>query len=44
MHPSLSHMAGHRMVLYGWGTTEAGAKYWLGRNSYGPTWGLNGSW
>jgi hypothetical protein len=32
----------HYVMVYGWGE-EAGKKYWLVQNSYGPTWGEEGS-
>lgn len=32
----------HYVVIYGWGE-ESGNKYWLIQNSYGPTWGEDGS-
>jgi len=32
----------HYVVVYGWGE-ENGKKYWLLQNSYGPTWGEEGS-
>ena len=33
---------GHAIVLFGWGETPQGVKYWWGRNSWGPEWGLQG--
>ena len=34
----------HSTVLIGWGVDETnGEKYWLVRNSYGPSWGENGN-
>jgi len=33
----------HYVVVYGWGQTKEGVKYWLGQNSYGPVWGDQGS-
>lgn len=33
---------GHSVLLYGWGETEDGIKYWKLRNSWGPEWGNNG--
>ena len=32
----------HEVVIVGWGTTPDGQEYWIGRNSYGSTWGENG--
>lgn len=32
---------GHSVVLHGWGE-ESGAKYWIGRNSWGTGWGEEG--
>lgn len=29
-------------MIYGWGE-EGSKKYWLAQNSYGPTWGEDGS-
>ena len=31
----------HSITIVGWGV-EQGQKYWICRNSYGPTWGENG--
>ena len=31
----------HAIVVIGWGV-EAGEKYWLCKNSWGPDWGMNG--
>lgn len=32
----------HSVLLYGWGETEDGLKYWICRNSWGPFWGEDG--
>ena len=33
----------HSIVLVGWGSDkETGTPYWIGRNSYGIDWGMNG--
>lgn len=32
----------HYVIIYGWGE-EAAGKYWLVQNSYGPTWGEDGT-
>lgn len=32
----------HSVLLYGWGETEDGLKYWKLRNTWGPDWGENG--
>lgn len=36
------HMGHHAVVLYGWGTSESGIDYWIGRNSWGDNWGQDG--
>ena len=34
----------HSVVITGWGVDKkTGTKYWIVRNSYGPTWGMNGN-
>ena len=32
-------LAGHIVEIAGWGETEEGQKYWIGRNSWGEYWG-----
>ena len=32
----------HFIVLIGFGVSEKGMKYWIGRNSFGTTWGQRG--
>ena len=32
----------HVVAVTGWGTSSDGIKYWVGRNSYGTTWGEGG--
>ncbi|KAG8467825.1 hypothetical protein KFE25_006877 [Diacronema lutheri] len=32
----------HDIVLAGWGITQGGVKFWVGRNSWGTFWGDNG--
>jgi len=33
----------HSVLLYGWGETQDGLKYWNLLNSWGPSWGEGGS-
>lgn len=32
----------HVVAITGWGVTEDGMKYWIGRNSFGTSWGMQG--
>ena len=33
----------HSVVIVGWGVEKkTNTKYWIVRNSYGPTWGMSG--
>jgi len=34
---------GHGVIIYGFGTTSSGVKYWRVRNSWGRFWGLRGN-
>ena len=35
-------IGGHAVEIVGWGKTEDGQKYWIGRNSWGTYWGEHG--
>ena len=30
------------IVLVGWGVSQSGIPYWIGKNSFGTRWGLDG--
>jgi C1A family cysteine protease len=32
----------HALLLVGWGQTRSGLKYWIAKNSWGRSWGLDG--
>lgn len=40
--PLGQQMGGHAVDIVGWGTSQAGTKYWLVRNSWGPYWADGG--
>eukprot|EP00929_Paragymnodinium_shiwhaense_P119191 TRINITY_DN9106_c0_g1_i1.p1 TRINITY_DN9106_c0_g1~~TRINITY_DN9106_c0_g1_i1.p1 ORF type:complete len:789 (-),score=217.90 TRINITY_DN9106_c0_g1_i1:189-2555(-) len=41
-HANETHMGMHAVVLHGWGTSASGIDYWIGRNSWGDSWGEGG--
>jgi len=41
-HVTGKELGGHAVKLLGWGVDD-GVEYWLCANSWGPTWGMDGT-
>jgi len=41
-HVSGGLAGGHAILITGWGTTSDGTKYWIVKNSWDTTWGMDG--
>ena len=40
--PSCTNKTDHCISIWGWGTSDQGVDYWIIKNSWGTSWGMDG--